>query len=95
MLFKHILPNAFYSVIIIATLQMARMILMEASLSFLGLGANISTPTWGNMIGDGRDYITSASWLCTIPGLAIVLVIIGINMLGDWLRDVLDPKLNF
>jgi ABC-type dipeptide/oligopeptide/nickel transport systems, permease components len=95
MLFRHILPNTVFSVIIIATLQMARMILLEASLSFLGLGVEISTPTWGNMIGEGRSYITSAWWLCTMPGLAIVVVIIGINMLGDWLRDTLDPKLNF
>ncbi len=94
MLFKHILPNTVYSVIILATLQMARMILLEASLSFLGLGAALSTPTWGSMIGEGRSYITSAWWLCTMPGLAIVVVIIGINMLGDWMRDRLDPKLN-
>ena len=95
MLFRHILPNTVFSVIIIATLQMARMILLEASLSFLGLGVELSTPTWGNMIGDGRNYITSAWWLSTMSGLAIVIVIIGINMLGDWLRDTLDPKLNF
>lgn len=94
-LFRHIFPNVFFSVIIIATLQMARMILMEASLSFLGMGANISVPTWGNMISEGRNYITSAWWLCTIPGLVIVVVIIGINLLGDWLRDFLDPKLKF
>lgn len=94
-LFRHIFPNVFFSVIIIATLQMARMILMEASLSFLGMGANISVPTWGNMISEGRNYITSAWWLCTVPGLIIVVVIIGINLLGDWLRDFLDPKLKF
>ncbi|MGN1422879.1 MAG: ABC transporter permease [Oscillospiraceae bacterium] len=94
-LFRHIFPNVFFSVIIIATLQMARMILMEASLSFLGMGANISVPTWGNMISEGRNYITSAWWLCTVPGLVIVVVIIGINLLGDWLRDFLDPKLKF
>jgi len=94
MLFRHVLPNTVYSVIILATLQVARMILLEASLSFLGLGANVSTPTWGNMISEGRTYITSAWWLCTMPGLAIVVAIIGINLFGDWLRDRLDPRIH-
>jgi peptide/nickel transport system permease protein len=92
-LFVHILPNVMNSVIVIGTLQMARMILLEASLSFLGLGVNVATPTWGNLISNGRDYITSAWWLCLIPGLAIVIVIMSINLLGEWLRDVLDPQI--
>lgn len=90
-LFVHILPNVMNSVIVIGTLQMARMILLEASLSFLGLGVNVATPTWGNMISNGRSYITSAWWMCFVPGIAIVAVIVAINLLGDWLREVLDP----
>lgn len=92
-LFKYILPNIFNSVIVIATLQMARMILLEASLSFLGLGVNVATPTWGNMISTGRDYITTAGWLCVVPGVAIMVVIIAINLLGEWLRDTMDPQM--
>lgn len=94
-LLRHIFPNVFYSVIIIASLQMARMILMEAALSFLGLSVNISTPTWGNMISEGRDFITKAPWLCTVPGVFIMLTIISVNLFGDWMRDFMDPKLKF
>jgi peptide/nickel transport system permease protein len=93
-LFRHILPNVGFTIIVIGTMQIARMILLESSLSFLGLGVDLSTPTWGNMINDGQKYLTSAWWLCTLPGIAIVVTIVGINLLGDWLRDILDPGLD-
>ncbi len=92
-LFKHILPNVLASAIIVATLEMARMIIMEAALSFLGLGIQPPTPSWGSMVADGRDYITNAWWLITFPGLAIMITVLGINLFGDWLRGSLDPKL--
>ncbi len=92
-LFKHILPNVLASAIVVATLEMARMIIMEAALSFLGLGIQPPTPSWGTMVADGRDYITNAWWLITFPGLAIMMTVLGINLFGDWLRDSLDPKL--
>lgn len=92
-LLKHILPNILASSIVIATLEMARMIIMEAALSFLGLGIQPPTSSWGSMVADGRDYITNAWWLITFPGLAIMITVLGINLFGDWLRDSLDPKL--
>ncbi len=92
-LFRHILPNVLASAIVVATLEMARMIIMEAALSFLGLGIQPPTPSWGSMVADGRDYITNAWWLITFPGLAIMITVLGINLFGDWLRDSLDPKL--
>lgn len=70
------------------------MILSEAALSFLGLGIQPPTPSWGNMVADGRDYLANAWWLTTIPGLAIVIFAVGVSVLGDWLRDVLDPRLS-
>lgn len=90
---RHILPNAASSVIVVATLQVARMILFEASLSFLGVGVPPPTPTWGGMVTDGRDYITLAWWVSTLPGLALFLTVLGVTLVGDRLRDVLDPKL--
>ena len=91
--FRHILPNLLSSVVVLATLQMAFVLLTEAALSFLGLGVNPSTPTWGTMINDGRNYIYNAWWVITFPGIAILLTVLAINLLGDWLRDVLDPTL--
>ena len=91
-IFKHILPNVSASIIVIGTLLVANMIIFEASLSFLGLGVPPPTPTWGRMIADGREYIATAWWISTFPGLAILLTVLGINLLGDWLRDMLDPK---
>lgn len=91
--FRHILPNLLSSVVVLATLQMAFVLLTEAALSFLGLGVNPSTPTWGTMINDGRNYIYNAWWVITFPGVAILLTVLAINLLGDWLRDVLDPTL--
>jgi peptide/nickel transport system permease protein len=89
----HILPNLLASVVVLATLQMAFVLLTEAALSFLGLGVNPSTPTWGTMINEGRNYIYNAWWVITFPGIAILLTVLAINLLGDWLRDVLDPTL--
>jgi peptide/nickel transport system permease protein len=90
---RHILPNLLASVVVLGTLQMAFVLLTEAALSFLGLGVNPSTPTWGTMVNDGRNYIYNAWWVITFPGIAILLTVLAINMLGDWLRDVLDPTL--
>jgi peptide/nickel transport system permease protein len=92
-LFRHILPNVITPAIIIATFGVAAAIIGEATLSYLGLGINAPTPTWGNMLADGRAYVASAWWLATFPGLAIVLTVLSINVIGDWLRDFLDPRL--
>jgi peptide/nickel transport system permease protein len=90
---RHLLPNVLTPVIVIATLEVARMIILESALSFLGLGVQPPTPTWGGMLADGRAYLSTAWWLATFPGLCIMLSVLGINLLGDWLRDVLDPRL--
>jgi peptide/nickel transport system permease protein len=90
---RYILPNVFAPVIVIATFSVAQTIIAEAGLSFLGLGVPPSVPSWGGMLADGRTYLAVAWWLVTIPGLAISLTVIGVNLFGDWLRDYLDPKL--
>jgi len=90
----HIAPNIAASVIVIASLEVARMIISEAGLSFLGLGVPPSTPSWGSIIADGRNYLTTAWWIATFPGLAVVVTVLGINLCGDWLRDALDPRLH-
>ena len=92
-LLRHILPNAFTPWLVVATLDMARVIVIESALSFLGLGVQPPTPTWGGMLADGRVYITTAWWLATFPGLAILFTVLGINLFGDGLRDTLDPRL--
>lgn len=92
-LFKHILPSVIDSAIILATMEMGSAILSEASLTFLGMGVPPSIPTWGNMISSGRQYIYTAWWLTTLPGLAIFIVCLGINFIGDWARDIRDPRL--
>jgi peptide/nickel transport system permease protein len=92
-IFQHLLPNVIPQCIVIVTLEMARMIIMEAALSFLGLGIQPPTPTWGGMLADGRVYLATSWWLATFPGLVIMLVVLGINLLGNWFRDVLDPRL--
>lgn len=89
---KHILPNVSASIIVIGTLLVANMIIFEASLSFLGLGVPRPAPAWGRMVADGREYIGTAWWISTFPGLAILFTVLGVNLLGDWLRDTLDPK---
>jgi len=92
-LLRHVLPNAFTPWLVVATLDMARVIVIESALSFLGLGVQPPTPTWGGMLADGRVYISTAWWLATFPGLAILVTVLGINLFGDGLRDTLDPRL--
>jgi peptide/nickel transport system permease protein len=91
-LLRHILPNVLSSAIVIATFATAHMILLESSLSFLGLGIQPPTPSWGGMLSEGRDYISGAWWLSVFPGLAITATVLAINFVGDWVRDVLDPR---
>ncbi len=91
-IFKHIMPNTFSTVIVVASFAVASNIITEATLSFLGLGVKPTTPTWGMMLSEGREYIRTAGYLTTIPGIAICITVLGINLLGDWLRDVLDPR---
>jgi len=93
MILRHILPNVLASVIVLASLQIGTVIISESSLTFLGLGIPPAIPTWGTMLATGRDYVTRAWWLATLPGLAIVLTVLATNFIGDWLRDVLDPTL--
>ena len=90
---KHIVPNILDALVVIATFQAGWVILVEASLSFLGAGVPPPTPSWGAMISEGRPYIDTAWWICLTPGLTIVAVCFSLNFLGDWLRDTLDPKL--
>ena len=92
-IFDHILPNLIGPLITLATFEMSRMIFYEAGLGFLGLSVPPSVPSWGNMLAAGRKYLTSAPWIATFPGLAIMFTSLGMNLLGDWLRDVLDPRL--
>lgn len=92
-LFRHVLPNTVAPAIILVTLGIGGAILAEASLSFLGLGAQPPTPSWGSMLSTGRDYLLQAPWLSIYPGLAIFLTVMGFNLLGDGLRDLLDPRM--
>jgi peptide/nickel transport system permease protein len=89
----HIVPNFVSPVVVYATLFMANAIMMEAALSFLGLGVQPPTPSWGEMISSGRNFLMVAPHVATIPGLAIMLAVLGFNLLGDGLRDALDPKM--
>jgi peptide/nickel transport system permease protein len=90
---RHLAPNTFNTLVVLLTLQIGYVIIVEASLSFLGAGIPPPTPAWGSMIAEGRDFVTSAWWVSSLPGLAILLVVLAFNLLGDWLRDTLDPKL--
>lgn len=90
---RHLIPNALAPVIVTATLGIGNVIVLEAGLSFLGLGVQPPTPSWGSMVADGRDYLVAAWWLSTFPGLAIVLTVLSFNLVGDGLRDALDPRL--
>ncbi|MBC7092790.1 ABC transporter permease [Candidatus Bipolaricaulota bacterium] len=92
-LFVHMLPNVIPGAIVVATLRVGWVVLMEASLSFLGLGIQPPKPSWGAIIADGRDYLFRGWWISTFPGIAILLFVLGMNLLGEGLRDALDPKL--
>jgi ABC-type dipeptide/oligopeptide/nickel transport system permease subunit len=92
-LLVHILPNVLPSILVLATLDMAFVIIFESSLTFLGLGIQPPTPTWGYMLSEGRNYLQESPWMSIVPGAAIILTVVGINLLGDWLRDTLDPSL--
>lgn len=92
-IFKHLLPNLMQSALVIGTFAMASAIIAEAALSFLGLGVPPAIPTWGGMLADGRTYISTSWWMALFPGLCIFITVLAINMLGDALRDNLDPKL--
>jgi peptide/nickel transport system permease protein len=92
-LFRHIMPNTLAPVIVLSSSAVANAILAEAALSFLGLGVQPAIPTWGTMLADGRDYLRDAWWLATFPGIAIMITVLGVNLLGDWLRDYMDPRL--
>jgi peptide/nickel transport system permease protein len=89
----HLLPNVASTVIVISSLLVAKMILFESSLSFLGLGVPPTTPTWGSMISEGRNYVARAWWVAAMPGIAIFLTVVSMNLVGDRLRDMLDPRL--
>jgi peptide/nickel transport system permease protein len=90
---RHVVPNVLSSAIVLAALQVGTTILAESSLSFLGLGVQPPNITWGLMLADGRQYIGSAWWMATFPGIAITITVLGVVFLGDWLRDTLDPRL--
>jgi peptide/nickel transport system permease protein len=91
-MFKHIFPNIVNTLVVLATLQLGNVIIMESSLSFLGLGVPPPEPAWGSMVADGRIILNTAWWVCTWPGIAIMMVVLSSNLLGDWLRLRLDPK---
>ena len=90
---RHVLPNLMQAAIVIGTFAMATAIIAEASLSFLGLGVPPAIPTWGGMLADGRAYISTSWWLALFPGLCIFFTVLGINLLGDGMRDIFDPRL--
>lgn len=92
-LLRHLLPNIFSDVLVAATLWVGTAIILEASLSFLGLGVPPPTPTWGNMIKTGMDQLSNAPWLCISPSVAILIAVLAFNMIGDGVRDIADPKL--
>ncbi len=91
-MFRHVLPNVVSPLLVLATVRMANVIIWESGLSFLGMGAPPPAPTWGRMLAEGRVYIADAWWLVTLPGLGIMLTILAVNLLGDGLRDSLDPR---
>ena len=90
-IFRHVLPNVIGPVIVLMTLNVANNILLESSLTFVGLGVDPTIPSWGGMLADGRTYVQSAWWVSVFPGFAIMFTVLGLNLLGDWLRDYLDP----
>ena len=90
---RHVVPNVLSSIVVVATLELARSIVLEATLSFLGLGIQPPTPSWGGMIQEGRDYLDSAWWIATFPGIILMLTSVVVSRTGDGLRDLLDPTL--
>ncbi len=92
-IWRHIFPNTIYTLMVITSMQIGQVILLEASLSFLGLGLPVGDPAWGIMVSEGRSVITNVWWLALLPGLAITIVVLAFNFFGDWMRDTLDPKL--
>jgi peptide/nickel transport system permease protein len=92
-LFRHVCPNILATVAVLATLQLASVILLESTLSFLGLGIQPPEPSWGSMLGGGREYLSTAWWISVFPGLAMMATVLAISLGGDWLRDILDPHL--
>jgi len=92
-LFIHIFPGVINTLIVLATLQVGFVILVESTLSFLGAGVPPPTPAWGSMVAEGRDFLAGAWWISTMPGVAILLTVMSLNLFGDWLRDTLDPRL--
>jgi len=90
---RHVVPNVLSSIVVVATLELARSIVLEATLSFLGLGIQPPTPSWGGMVQEGRDYLDTAWWIATFPGLVLMLTSIVVSRTGDGLRDLLDPTL--
>ncbi len=92
-LFRHLLPGVANTTVVVATLSLSSVILAEAGLSFLGIGVPAPTPSWGGMVSDGRDFLTSAWWVSVFPGMAIAITVLGIVLLGDWMRDKFDPRL--
>jgi len=93
LMLRHILPNTIASIVVLSSLRIAQAITTEASLSFLGLGVAPPTPTWGSMIADGRVYLRTSPWVAIFPGIMIMLIVMAFNLVGDGLRDLLDPKL--
>ncbi|HUF92007.1 MAG TPA: ABC transporter permease, partial [Candidatus Limnocylindria bacterium] len=93
LLFRHVLPNVAPSIIVVSSLQFSQFVVAEAAISFLGFGVQPPTPAWGSMLSESRDFLYVAWWLAAFPGIALALTALGVNLLGDWLRDTLDPKL--
>ncbi len=92
-IWRHIFPNTINTLMVITSLQVGQVILLEASLSFLGLGLSPGHPAWGMMVSEGRSVILDVWWLSLLPGVAITVVVLALNFFGDWMRDTLDPKL--
>lgn len=91
---KHLLPNVLSTLLVMASVQVGFVVIVEASLSFLGAGVPVPTPAWGSMISEGREYVVTAWWLTVVPGIATMLLVMAFNFFGDWLRDELDPRLS-
>jgi len=92
-LLRHIFPNTINTLMVVTSLSVGQVILLEASLSFLGLGLSPGHPAWGIMVSEGRSAILDVWWLALLPGLAITAVVLAFNFFGDWMRDILDPKM--